>query len=464
MPATKTANTLLGHIERITFHNPDNHYTIARFRVDKTGGLVTILGTMPTPSPGETLKVTGRWETHPKFGPQLRFAAYETLLPDQTDELVKYLSAGLISGLGKRTASRLVERFGDKTIKVIENEPERLKEVDGIGEILAFKITSQWKAKHALRSLMAFLQENGIKTAYCQRILKTYGNEAEKILRTDPYRLVHDIPGIGFQIADTIAINAGASREAPVRIKQCLLHLLDQAAGSGHTYCPEDELKTECFESFEINPELAADALLDLAGEQEIHIKRPGDGAAPAAVYLYSLHEAENGIAAKMAALLSVPLVNVALQPDQIINQVLQKLALKLSTEQLRVVEGVLAHRVAVITGGPGTGKTTLIRSLCTVFGNQGKRVRLAAPTGRAARRLGEVTGKKAATIHKLLGYNPSEGYFERDRDNPLETDVLIIDEMSMVDTLLLYQLTLATPVSAILISVSYTHLRAHET
>jgi exodeoxyribonuclease V alpha subunit len=455
MHRSTTANTLLGHIERVTFHNSENHYTIARFRIEKTEGLVTILGTMPAPSPGEALKVTGQWETHPKFGPQLRIKSYETLIPDQKDELVKYLSSGLISGLGQQTAGRLVERFGEQTIGIIENDPERLKEVDGIGEVMAFKIAAQWKAKHALRSLMAFLQANGIKTSYCQKILKTYGDDAEKILRTEPYRLVRDIPGIGFHIADTIAINAGASREDPFRVRECLLYLLNQAAaGAGHTFCFEDDLTTQCFESFEINPELTADALRELATEQEIFIERQPPSSAAASVYLASLYEAENGIAAKTRAMLSVPLADSPLGPEQIIAQVLQKLALKLSVEQLKVVEGVLAHRVAVITGGPGTGKTTLVRSLCAVFGNLGKTVRLAAPTGRAARRLSEVTGKKAATLHKLLGYNPNEGTFERNRDNPLETDVIIVDEMSMVDTLLMYQLIRAVPASAIMILV----------
>ncbi len=454
MHRSTSANTLLGHIERVTFHNRKNHYTIARFRIEKTEGLVTILGTMPEPLPGEALKVTGRWETHPKFGPQLRIETYEMLLPDQEDELVKYLSSGLIRGLGKRAAGRLVERFGKQTIGIIENDPERLREVDGIGEILAVKIAAQWKAKHALRSLMAFLQENGIKTSYCRKILKTYGDDAEKILRNEPYRLVRDIPGIGFHIADTIAINAGAAREDPFRVRECLLYLLDQAAGAGHTFCYEDALATQCFESFEINPELTADALRELAAEQEIFIERQPPPDAPPSIYLASLYAAENGIAAKVRAMMSVPLADAPLKPEQIIEQVLQKLALKLSTEQLRVVEGVLAHRVAVITGGPGTGKTTLVRSLCAVFGNLGKTVSLAAPTGRAARRFSEVTGKKASTIHKLLGYNPTEGYCERDRDNPLETDVLIIDEMSMVDTLLMDQLTRAVPATAVIILV----------
>jgi exodeoxyribonuclease V alpha subunit len=454
MRPAKTANTLLGHIERVTFHNHDNHYTIAKFRVDKTDGLVTILGTMPNPSPGEALKVTGRWETHPRYGPQLRVNTYEMLLPDQKEELVQYLSSGLISGLGKQTASRLVAHFGEQTIDVIENDSKRLKEVAGIGEVLAFKIAAQWKTKHALRSLMAFLQENGIKTSYCQRIVKTYGDTAEKILRTEPYRLVHDIPGIGFHIADTIAINAGASREDPLRIRECLLYLLLQAAEAGHTFCLEDDLKRHCFESFEINSELAAAALSQLAAEQEIIIEQPPRPPAPTAVYHYRLHEAESGIAAKIHALMSVPLAAAPLKAEQITAQVLKNLALKLSVEQLQVVEGILAHRVGVITGGPGTGKTTLVRSLCTLFGNLGKTVSLAAPTGRAARRLSEVTGKKAATIHKLLGYNPTEDFFERDRDNPLETEVMIVDEVSMVDTLLMYQLTRALPATAILILV----------
>jgi len=453
MPRDANANTLLGHIERITFHNRDNHYTIARFRIDKTDGLVTILGTMPNPTPGETLKVTGRWETHPRYGPQLRFKTYEALMPDRGDELVTYLSSGLISGLGRQTAKRLVAHFGEETIDVIENHAARLKEVTGIGEVLAFKIASQWKAKHALRSLMAFLQENGIKTAYCQRIVKTYGDDAEKILRTEPYRLVHDIPGIGFHIADTIAINAGAARDDPLRVRECLLHLLLQAADTGHTYCLENGLKQQCFESFEINPELVDTALAELAAEQEIVVE-PAPDNGPAAIYHYRLHEAELGTAAKLQALMSVPLTDTNLNADQITEQVLKKLALKLSTEQLQVAERILAHRVGVITGGPGTGKTTLVRSLCAVFGNLGKTISLAAPTGRAARRLSEVTGKKAATIHKLLGYNPTEGFFERDRDNPLETDVMIVDEVSMVDTLLMYQLTRALPASASLILV----------
>ena len=451
--ATTTA-TLLGHIERVTFHNSKNHYTIARFRIEKKSGLVTILGTLVDPAPGESLKITGLWETHPKYGPQLRIKSYEALLPDRKEEIVKYLSSGLISGLGEQTAGRLVEHFGEQTVEIIETDSKRLREVAGIGDVMAGRITSQWKAKHALRGLMAFLQENGINTSYCRRILKTYGNDAENILRTEPYRLVHDIPGIGFHIADTIAINTGASREDPLRIKECLLYLLDQAAGRGHTFCLEDELKAQCFDAFEVNPELSAVALPALADDQEVFIEKSPRVSAAASIYLYSLYEAETGIAEKMSALMSVPFEAARLKSEQINDRVLKKIALKLSAEQLSVVEGILSHRVAVITGGPGTGKTTLVRSLCAVFGSLGKTVSLAAPTGRAARRLGEVTGKKASTIHKLLGYNPAEDIFERNRDNPLETDVMIVDEMSMVDTLLMYRLTGAIPASATMILV----------
>jgi len=432
---------LNGHLERITYTNQENHFTIAKLRVDGLQNLVTIMGHMVGITPGEAIQVQGKWETHPRYGQQFKVDSFEVTLPATVEGIKDYLASGIVKGLGPKMAYRLVDHFKGETLRVIEEKPDQLTQVEGIGEKKAGQIHHAWQEHHSLRQLMQFLQENGLKLSYAAKIFREYGAEAVDIIRDEPYRIAYDIPGIGFIVADTIAQNRGARKDDPERIKACVMYLMEQSISEGNTYIPDDELIQKCFDIFEIGHDEAADMLEMLAASGEVHKDPSIDKAGKAAVYTKYVHEAERGVAGKIEALLSVPAEPYPLESGQIAEEVHKKLAIELSKEQLAILEEILSHRIAVITGGPGTGKTTLVRSLNAVFEAYGEQVRLAAPTGRAARRLSEVSGKKAETVHKLLGYSPQENTFQKNQDHPIEAGVIIIDEASMVDILLMFYL-----------------------
>ena len=446
--------TLDGHLERITYYNRENHFTIAKFRTDKTNNLITVLGYIPNPNLGESLKIYGNWETHPRYGQQLKIEHFEVVLPTTADGIKKYLKSGVIKGLGPKTAIRLVDHFKEKTLEIIEKDPARLLEIKGIGKATSNLIIKAWKENHAIKNLIQFLQENRINTSYSSKIYKKYGSEAVNIIRNDPFRITKDIPGIGFIIADTVAQNMGASKNEPNRVKACIIHLLEQGTTEGHIFLYEDELIRRCMKIFHIECDAAESAIAALADEQEVVIEQDGEDPYIKAVYPKILHEAETVISNRLKALLSVPSTIPDIDLEQITSEVLKKLAIKLSSEQLSVLEGIISYHTVIITGGPGTGKTTLIRSINSIFDLLGKKVLLAAPTGRAARRLSEVTQRNASTIHKLLGFNFMDGAFNKNQDNPLNTDALIIDEASMIDTLLMYHLIKAVPMTAVIILV----------
>ncbi len=450
----KSVSTLEGRLDHITYHNPDNHYTIAKLSIPKTKSRVTIVGTMAGVSAGESICVEGSWQHHPRFGQQFQIQTYSIQLPDSVDGIQNYLKSGFIKGIGPAMAKRMVAHFATETIDIIENAPKRLQEIPGIGPVKADAIVEAWNTHHGLRNLMRFLQENNIQTSCSGKLFKAYGSQAVEILKTDPYRIAGDIPHIGFVVADAIARNLGLSPDTPRRIQACIMYLLEQFAADGHTFAPENEMMKRCDELFQIQPEEVLSNLDILVEKREIIIHIDPADADHKMIYLKHLHEAETGIATKLKALLSMPVMAPALGSDEITGTILEKLAIQLSVEQMAVLEGILAHGAAIITGGPGTGKTTLIRAIGTIFGALGKNIILAAPTGRAARRLSDVTGRKAATIHRLLGYNLTSGYFEKDRNDPLDTDVLIVDEVSMVDTVLMFHLLDALPMHCMLILV----------
>jgi exodeoxyribonuclease V alpha subunit len=450
---TSNAATLEGHIERVTFYNKENHFAIARFRTDKTNTLVTVLGTLPQLSPGEALRVTGNWETHARYGQQLRITSVETVLPATVEGIKSYLASGFIKGVGPKTVRRLVDHFKEKTLAVIENSPESLSEVQGIGRETALRISAAWESHHVLRRLMQFLQENGINTSYGAKIFKAYGTAAIDILCNDPLRVAHDIPGIGFLVADTILQNTGAAPNDPIRIQACVLHVLEQQTDAGHIYTLVDHLIDRCEQLFKIEAGDALSAVKQLHAANELVIEAP-DASPEQAVYLKPLHAAESGIAGRLKALLTFPVQEAGPDRERITREVLRKLAIQLSTEQLQVLEHIFSHRVAIITGGPGTGKTTLIRSITALFDSLGKNIVLGAPTGRAAKRLAQVTGREASTIHRLLKFNLNDNTFERNRDNPIAADVVIIDEASMVDTFLMFHLLNAIHITSRLILV----------
>ncbi len=443
-----------GCLERITFYNPENHYTIARFRPSGAQNLITIVGFMPNPSPGESLKLTGVWETHSRYGQQLKIERFEVLLPATIDGIRNYLKSGVIKGLGSKTISRLIRRFGEQTLEVIASTPEKLQSVKGIGKAIAQQISESWKSHHAVRNLMIFLQNHDISLSYSGRIFKQYGVEAIEVLTHRPYQIACDIPGIGFYIADRIAQHQGAAPDDPQRIRACILYLLEQTAADGNMFMTDAELSRNCGRMFDISADLAANAILELIAEGAlIQEKLPDAATNESAMYLPALHEAEAGISRRLKAFLSIPIKPPDMDQEQMTHEILNRLAIQLSAEQQAILETVLLHHAAIITGGPGTGKTTLIRSISAICDRMRRKTVLAAPTGRAARRLSEVAHKKASTLHKLLGYNEEEG-FEKDEDDPLDVDVMIVDEASMVDARLMYHLLKAIPVTTSLILV----------
>ena len=446
--------TINGRLERITFRNEENHYTIGRLKTDATANLVTIVGYLVGVRLGETLKLTGQWVTHPRFGNQFKFDTFEVALPAAVDDILAYLQSGVIKGVGRKMAGRLVRCFKDQTLEIIDRQHAKLVVVEGIGPIKAEAIHNAWKAHHTVRGLMQFLQTHGVKAAYGSRILKLYGDEAVTLLRDDPYRLAEDLPGRGFIIADTLARHMGASEDDPKRVAACLIHLMETGAAEGHTYIPQEQLLMRSYDVFKIDTALAAKVLGELLASGHLYLEKYLDQIETPAVYLPALLEAETGIAQRLEAMLTIPVDPPALNQDEIMAALVKKLAIQLSHEQLAVLQEILAFPIAVITGGPGTGKTTLIRSLTTIFGTLGQRVLLAAPTGRAARRLAEITLRKAETIHKLLRYNMTTGMFDKNRDDPLATDAVIIDEASMVDTYLMFHLLQALPLTTRLVLV----------
>ena len=460
--------TIEGDLDKITFYNRETHYTIARLKTSGASRPVTIVGFLTGVQPGETIKISGCWEIHPKYGQQIRVKSFEVKLPATIKSIKKYFESGIVKGLGSHLADRLVTHFGDETLHIIENHPDRLMEVDGIGQNKASLIVSAWKEHHIMRGLMKFLQDMGVKTTYGAKIFHKYGDLSLKILQESPYRLAEDLPEFGFEIADTIARKSGTSDDDPVRVNACILHCLDKYANEGHTFAFKNNFIIRCANIFKLVQDSVIKGIDRLSESGEIIIEKlpfiveePDDSEyyEDTAIYRKSLYLAESGIASRIAALLSVPFEPEEIEIDFIHSQVNDHVFVRLSPEQLDVIRDIFLHKVSIITGGPGTGKTTLIRSIAAIFKAMNKKVLLGAPTGRAAKRLSEISKEKASTIHRILNFtfspgNPDESLFGRDKDNPIEADVIIIDEASMIDTLLMHHLLNAVSPSSRLVMV----------
>ncbi|MBC2709609.1 MAG: ATP-dependent RecD-like DNA helicase [Desulfosarcina sp.] len=362
--------------------------------------------------------------------------------------------SGFIKGVGPKLVDRIIAHFKAGTLKVIEADPDRLTEVAGIGKKTARRIAEAWQSHHAARQLMRFLEENGVDTAYAARLLQEYGNDVIDILCNDPYRVAEEIPRIGFLIADAIVRHADTPVDELDRAKACMLHLFEQAVDQGHAYIAQNKLFDQCQKAFDVGPETGTAALEHLVQAGELVVATESHDTDSPLVFPKMLHQAEAVIARRIEAMQAVPLADTPPDSRLITEEVLKKLSIALSAQQEEILSQILSHKVSVVTGGPGTGKTTLIRSITAVMERLGRRVMLAAPTGRAARRLSEVTGRPAATLHKALGYNLADGQFERTEDDPLAANVVIVDEASMVDTLLMAHLIRAVPVTASLILV----------
>ena len=445
-----SAVRLSGNIERITFHNPDNHFTIARLDTGQPLGMITILGHLPAPRPGEKVQLTGKWEKHPRYGQQFRFADFRMIQPADLESLERFLASGAIKGIGPKMARSLVQHFGEDIFRVLEKTPEELTRVKGIGPQSAEKIAESWNQRLAVRKLSQLLRSIGANPVHGARIFSLYGESWEQVLLKDPYRLADDWPRTGFRIAEALAKNIETQVPESRRAAACVCHLLETAADDGHTFIAYDDLLAACDARFGLDFHSLNTALDQL--EQDSRLVRDTVDCT-SVVYPALLHQAESELAGRLIARLGIAPDIPAGNQDPA-TTVVQRLAIKLSDEQLQALEGALQLPLAIITGGPGTGKTTLVRSLTAILEQRGKKVLLVAPTGRAARRLAETARHPAATIHKTLGYNLGAGTFERGPDDPLECDAVIVDEASMIDLSLMYHLVRAMPFSAQLILV----------
>jgi exodeoxyribonuclease V alpha subunit len=446
------SETLEGHLERIVYFNEHNHYTVAKLKVTGNPELVTVVGGLAGITPGQVLKLSGVWENHPKYGQQFKAIGYSVSLPAQIHGIEKYLGSGLIKGIGPEMAKRLVERFGTKALEVIERSPDDLLDVEGIGEKRLQMILRAWEDQKEVRDVMIFLQGHGVSTGYSAKIFKQYGQNAIRVVRENPYRLASDIFGIGFLIADRIAEKVGIAKDAIIRAEAGILHVLQKISDEGHVFVLYDELVDRAEVLLDIDRTALDTAVRNLAASGRIVLEEFGGGMT--AVYLKAFYAAEVGLANRLKALLSVPIKGLGMDARRTEKLVLQRLAIMLSKEQWAGLHSALSHKVSIITGGPGTGKTTLVKTILAVFEAAGREVLLCAPTGRAAKRLSEVTGHEAKTIHRLLAYNFKSGGFQKNEKNPLDADVVIVDEASMVDTFLMYHLVKAVPMTAALILV----------
>ena len=451
--------TLTGQIEHITFTNEENGYTIARVRLQDTDESVTIVGNLLSPMPGEVLEMKGEWHHHPRFGRQFKVEHASSKIPASVSGIRKYLGSGLIKGLGPVMAGRIVDRFGRDTLEIIDRDKDRLAEVAGIGEKRIGQIARAWEAQREIRDVMVFLQSHGVSSAYAAKIFKRYGNRSVAVVRSNPYRLAGDIFGIGFLTADRIAGNLGFAKDAPERIQAGVLFVLNRLAGEGHVFYPIVELVDHCVEILSVDSTAVSNTIDVLAGNKKIVIEAPEsenrpDGVDPRAVFLAHLHLCETGIAHCLHAIIESPATLKPIDPEKALQWVQQRLEIALADNQVAAVRTALASKVMVITGGPGTGKTTIVNAILQIFHRRRAVVHLAAPTGRAAKRMSEACGFDARTLHRLLEYNLQQGGFQRDADHPLEGDVVIVDEASMIDTVLMYHLLKAVPASATLILV----------
>ncbi len=445
-----------GSLDRVVFHNEENGYTVFRMRPEKKGDIFTAVGHMHDPQPGVGIVVAGRWVENARFGRQFQIERYENLLPATAEGIRHYLSSGLIKGVRQAMAKRIVEHFGAETFQVLDQNPERLCEVKGITPKKMETIKSAWAQHMGIRDLIMFLQPHGVSTAYAVRVYRHYGQDSLEVIRENPYRLAMDIHGIGFITADAVAMKLGFARESELRAEAGLLYTLNRLSEEGHVYYPLEALLEECSAILGIEPELPRRALQGLAAEERVVIEelRDKEGAVHEGVYLSRYHHCEKGIAYYLKRIMHSPKSLRFEDPEETLSGVLSRLTIELAPEQEEAVLAALNHKVLVITGGPGTGKTTVINAIIKAFQSKKGRILLAAPTGRAAKRLAETSGLEGRTIHRLLEYSPREDGFMRNEDNPLSCSLLVIDEASMMDTLLMYHLLKAVPLGATIIFV----------
>jgi exodeoxyribonuclease V alpha subunit len=448
-----------GQVERIIFSNDETGFTIAKVRVPGKQDPVTVAGALPGVSPGEILELLGGWTNHPRFGRQFKAVAFQSVLPATASGIEKYLGSGLIKGIGPVMASRLVRVFGEETLTIIEAHPERLEEVQGIGEKRVRMIRVAWEAQREIREVMIFLQGHGVSSTYAVRIYRHYGQKAIRVVRENPYRLAADIFGIGFKTADKIAANLGIDRCSDIRAEAGILYVLGELADEGHVYYPYEPLIEKCRQVLEAEKEIIVKGLARLFEDRRIEMEDLNDPAGEfvpnhKAVYLAAFHAAENGIAQNLKILLNSSANLRRIDEERALEWVQKRLDIVLSPQQREGVRTAIQQKVMVLTGGPGTGKTTIIKAILQIYRRLTDRIVMGAPTGRAAKRMSEAAGWEAKTLHRLLEWSPRAMGFQRDGARPLVADVVIVDEASMIDNLLMHHFLKAVPQAAVLILV----------
>jgi len=444
-------DALSGQVERVTFHNEETGFCILKVKVQGRKEPVAVLGTLPSVSPGEWVTAQGTWERDRDHGIQLKAEKLKTQPPTSLEGIEKYLGSGMIKGIGPVYATKLVKKFGEQVFEIIENQSKRLQEVEGIGRERRQRIKEAWAEQKVVRDIMIFLHAHGLGTNRAVRIYKSYGAEAIEMIRADPYRLARDIHGIGFHSADSVAEKLGLEADSLLRARAAIEHLLDQATAEGHCALPRRELLEGAARLLEVDDSVVVSAFeRHLKDEKVLSEKIAGEEL----IFLPNLRDAEERIARQLRRLSEAAAPEPPIDAEKAIPWVEEKTGRKLSPSQHDALRTALRSRAVVITGGPGVGKTTLVQSLLKILTAKKLKCLLAAPTGRAAQRLAEATGLEASTLHRLLEFQPARGGFQRNASNPLEGDVLVVDEVSMVDVPLMSRLLDALPRKARLILV----------
>lgn len=441
-----------GTLRRYVFRNEESGFAIARIELDDANQLpVTVKGVLSGVSEGERVRVHGKWVDDARFGRQVQISSFMPVMPSTARGVEDFLRGDRVKGIGKVFAKRLVAHFGEKTLEVLENQPERLTEVDGIGAGRARTIVGAWKDSQVDRETLIFLQGVGLSGALANRVARKYGKRTVEVVRANPYRLAADVGGIGFRTADAMARALGIEGDSPHRLRAGLLFVLAESVSDGHCFLPGDEVTGRATKLLDQPWELLRPRLADLEGEGTVIIERAATGPR---VWLTERHDAEELVAWRMRSLLARDGPAQVKDPQAAVRWAEDRVGMTLSDAQRAAVAASVERRVLVITGGPGTGKTTIVKAVLELWERLGLRVRLAAPTGRAAKRLEESSGRMASTLHRMLEFSPKEGRFLRDLENPLQCDAVVVDEASMVDLDLAAALLAAVPDGARLLLV----------
>ena len=442
-------------VERVTYQNETNGYSVIKCRAKGYADLITVVGSMPEVHVGSVLTLSGEWTVNPKFGRQFTVSGFEETLPATVYGIEKYLGSGLVKGIGPKFAARIVCAFGAETLNVIEEDPDALLRVPGIGKLRVERIKKSWDEQKEIKNIMLFLQGHDVSTTHATKIYKTYGSDSIRVVKENPYRLADDIWGIGFRTADTIAEKLGVEKETAVRLRSGLFYTLNKLSDEGHCYARRDQLLKTGAELLAVEESVLPAVLDEMVRQDDVKTEMiDGEDSAPGetAVYLPPFWFAETGTAKRLKQIFSSP-PSVKVKPQGLEERIRRVTGLNYDPAQMDAIRCAAGSKILILTGGPGTGKTTTTLGILTAFRQAGAKILLAAPTGRAAKRLSETTGMEARTIHRLLEFKPPEGC-QKNEQNPLEGDVLILDECSMIDIMLMYSLLKAVPDSMTLIFV----------